>query len=132
MTMSLSHKNTLYLNGLIYAGYGLVPLFAPQLFTSIYFKSHLPMNDEVHNAWQFYGQQNLVIAALNFAVARNGTKTTQKAASSCVAMGCMLGFCLCIKNKEKSDALVWYQAVATMVSMAAINAYFAFSGNDEK
>merc|ERR1719189_2189490 len=127
MTMSLSHKNTLLLNGFIYAGYGLVPLFAPQLFTSFYFKSDLPMNDEVYNAWQFYGQQTLVIAALNFAVARNGTKAMQKAVSSCIAMGCALGFCLAVKNKDKSDALVWYQALATFVALGAINAYFGFS-----
>lgn len=90
------------------------------------------MNDEVYNAWEFYGQENLVIAALNFAVARNGTKATQKAVSSGIVMGCALGFCLAVKNREKSDALIWYQAIATMVGLGAMNAYFAFFEKDEK
>merc|ERR1719400_208815 len=127
--MAVSNKNTLYLNGFIYAAYGLAPLLAPKLYTSIYFKSHLPMNDEVYTAWQFYGQENLVIAALNFAVARNGTKATQKAVCSGIAMGCALGTCLVIKNKEKCDAPMWSQALATMLGMAALNAYFAFFKN---
>ena len=132
--MSVSNKNTLYLNGFIYGGYGLFTLFAPKLFTSIYFKSDVPMNDEVYNAWQFCGTQYLVISALNFAVARNGTKAIQKAVCSGVAMGCTLGLGIMINNnyKERSDAPIWYQVIALYVGLGAINAYFAFFQKDEK
>merc|ERR1712154_348466 len=99
--------------------------------TSLYWKSEVPMEQEEFwiTAW---GQQSVVIAALNIVVARKGSQEIQEAVAAVTAIGTAVGFCLQIGVRERGHDKMWYQGAGIVVGLCLINAYFGFFNKDQK